>query len=744
MTSNAYYAHTLPGRPPADWEPLGKHLREVAEIAGNFAHAFDARAWGHILGAWHDLGKYSDAFQEYLHRPEGNEAHVEDRGRVDHATAGAKYVAAHVPTFGPLLAFVLAGHHSGLADFDKLATRLAKNVDPWEHHADASLLSVPELGFPLITVDRDDRARFGFQCGLFARMLFSCLIDADRLATEAFCEQEKAAKRAPAIDIGELIGPSNAYLQRIAAVAPPTDVNQHRQEIVVACCAAAAHEPGFFSLTVPTGGGKTLSSLAFALRHAELKGLRRVVVAIPFTSIIEQTAKEYRKVFFGLGEGVLVEHHTNVDPKRDTRANMLAAENWDAPLIVTTNVQLFESLFSSRTTPCRKLHRLAGSVIILDEAQTLPVRLLRPCLAALRELVTDYGCSIVLCTATQPALERRDKFLIGLEGVREIVPQPEKLYAAMKRVDVDNLGKLDDEQLLEHLDREPAWLTIVNTRAHAAALYDELRRRAPDGRSSDDLFHLSTLMCGEHRARRIDEMKSRLAAGQSCRVVSTQLIEAGVDISFPVVFRAMAGIDSIAQAAGRCNRHGELPAPGHVYVFDPAEVQPRGDLGATAATARELLPDYDDILSLEAVRRYFEMHYWNHGAGQPKEVRWDDSRVMECFPEEFGKFAYDFRTADERFQFIKNATQPIFISYEVGEQLIEQLRSVGPSRWLLRKLQRYIVGLHEPDLNTLLASSDVELLDSGYYVLSNSDLYDQQLGLRLDRPGYRKPEAMIG
>lgn len=743
MDADILYAHTLPGRVPTNWEPLERHLVEVADLAAEFASTFRAKDWGHQLGQWHDLGKYSDAFQAYLHGPEGDEAHVENQRGPDHATAGAQHADQHAGRFGRLLAFVLAGHHSGLADFDKLATRLAKEVEPWRHNADAALLTAPALGLPPIAIDPDDRKRFAFQCTLFARMLFSCLIDADRLATEAFCNPDKAAERKPAIDISQLATPLDAHLAKLSLQQPPSHVNERREYVLGACRQAAAETPGMFSLTVPTGGGKTLSSLAFAVDHAVRHGLRRIVVAIPFTSIIEQTAEQYRRVFNELGEGVVVEHHTGIDPDTATRTNMLAVENWDAPLIVTTNVQLFESLFSARTSPCRKLHRLAGSVVILDEAQTLPVDLLRPCLAVLRELVTDYGCSAVLCTATQPALEKRDRFSIGLEGVREITPNPEQLYKSMRRVEVTTLGQLNNDELIHRLNREPSWLAIVNTKPHAAELYAKLLQQSSGAETPDDLYHLSTMLCAEHRSHHIAEIKDRLAAGKPCRVVSTQLIEAGVDISFPVVFRAMAGIDSIAQAAGRCNRHGELEAPGRVYLFDPADVQPRGYLGATAATAREVLPDYDDLLSLEAVRRYFELHYWHQGTGQPAESRWDEAKVMECFPEESGKFAYDFRTADERFQFIKDATEPVFVPFGKGQALIKQLRQTGPSRNLLRKLQRFVVALHEQALHRLLASGDIELLNSGYHVLCNADLYDDHLGLRVDRPGYHEPETMV-
>ncbi|QDU57013.1 DEAD/DEAH box helicase [Aeoliella mucimassa] len=637
------------------------------------------------------------------------------------------------------MAYVVAGHHAGLADSVKLTERLIKDVEPWQAFAASELLTPPLLESPPLTLSHGDGKRGAFQLALFTRMLFSCLVDADRLATESFCDGQRAALRTT-VPIASLKPLLDEFLYKLSNKAGPSFVQSQRQQVLQACRCASSLPPGLFSLSVPTGGGKTLSSLAFALDHAKQFDKRRVIVAIPYTSIIEQTADQYRQVFQSLGESALVEHHTNVDPHKETRQNRLAVENWDSPLVVTTNVQLLESLMASRTSPCRKLHRVAGSVIILDEAQTLPVGLLKPCLALLRELVADYSCSVVLCTATQPALDHREGFDIGLTGVREIMPEPQKLAAAMKRVEVERCGTLSDEQLVARLASEPSWLTIVNTRGYAADLFNSLHTSAGE---DDGLFHLSTNMCAQHRSDCIQQIRSRLQMGQPCRVVSTQLIEAGVDLSFPVVYRAMAGLDSIAQAAGRCNRHGELPSLGRVYVFDPERPQPRGLLAATAATASEVAIDYDDLLDPEAVRRYFELHYWNHGQGQPIESRWDDKRVMECFPEERGQLAYDFREADQRFQLIEDNTTTLFVPHAEGKGLIEQMRQESPSRFLLRQLQRYTVGVREHVYAALEQAGDIELLESGYSILTNESLYSSRLGLRVDRPGYRDPEATI-
>ncbi len=743
-----FYAHSLPDRLPDQWEPVLDHLSAVAKLAASFAAAWDAAAWGDTVGRWHDLGKYSAAFQAYLHKENGFEAHLEQyKGRVDHSTAGALHAEERLKPWGRILAYVIAGHHGGLPDAtgdrSSLAGRLGKRVESVAS-APPHLLAPPShFPDPPLTIDLADQSRAAFQLALFTRMVFSCLVDADFLATEAFMSPVNSAQRllgrGPLREnpLRAMQVALDAELSRLAGQANDNKVSLSRQEVLAACRAAAEHQPGLFSLTVPTGGGKTLASLAFALKHALRYDLGRVIYAIPFTSIIEQTADVFRYVFEELGEGLVVEHHSNIDPdaKHETARSRLTAENWDAPLVVTTNVQFFESFYANRTSRCRKLHNVANSVIILDEAQTLPVGLLRPCLAVLSELVVDYGCSIVLCTATQPALGRRDAFPIGLEGVREIIPEPDKLYRRMKRVDVKSLGPVSDNAIVERIAHENSFLAIVNTRPHAARLFHMLQEKLSD---DNGLFHLSTFMCGKHRAERIKDIRQRLKDDLPCRVVSTQLIEAGVDIDFPVVYRALSGIDSIAQAAGRCNREGYLDAA-TVWVFEPTDVRLRGYLESVASTAREVIPDFDDLLDPDAVTRYFELHYWK----QEGENRWDDKQVMQCFPTPVEKFAFDFRTAAKRFGMIDDVSKPIFVPYDAdGAKLIERLRNGEPSRRALQGLQRYTVGVYEPVYNAMLGS-DVEELAGGFAVLINGDVYDDQLGLRIDRLGHHEPESLM-
>jgi CRISPR-associated endonuclease/helicase Cas3 len=506
-------------------------------------------------------------------------------------------------------------------------------------------------------------------------------------------------------------------------------VNSVRSEVLSQCLFAASDLPGFFSLNVPTGGGKTLSSLTFALDHALQHGLRRVVVAIPFTSIIEQSADVYRAAFGKLADRALIEHHTNLKPQRDTRANQLGSENWDAPVVVTTNVQLFESLFAAATTPCRKLHRLAQSVIVLDEAQTIPVELLNPALKALKELVLNYGCSVVLCTATQPALEERPDFEIGINGVRQIIREPEPLFNALRRTEVQYLGRQSTQDLVTRLSGENSVLCIVNTRAEAAAIFEFLRDLLPD---KTGCFHLSTWMCGQHRRETLEQIRKCLQAGKPCRVVSTQLVEAGVDLDFPVVYRAVTGFDSIAQAAGRCNREGLLKL-GHVYVFESEKLPPPGLLRDAAQVGQELMQPYKDPIHPEAIRAYFQLLYWS------RKHTWDKHNVLpalradgsECF------LPLQFRTAASRFQMIRDEQTPILIPYDENScAMRDHLLKSGDLYIPQRRLQPYLVSVHLPLLRALQEKTLVVEHSSGVWLLMNAAAYLPTRGLSTEVAGF--------
>jgi CRISPR-associated endonuclease/helicase Cas3 len=663
-----------------------------------------------------------------------------------------------------LLAYCIAGHHAGLPDWESgragLRQRLENAVQPFDQ-APLSILSKAAPALPDFDWSNDAR-QLSFQVAFFVRMLFSCLVDSDFLATEGFMAPERAVQR-PDRDPepADLLTRLDRHLAELKAGSRDSSVNRCRERVLSACRQKARLPPGLFSLNVPTGGGKTLSSLAFALIHAKAHNLRRVVYAIPFTSIIEQTAENFRVAFGDLSHALL-EHHSNVgpdEPGRQTASSRLAAENWDATVIATTNVQLFDSLFASRTSRCRKLHRLARSVIVLDEAQALPPDLLAPTLAALNELVRNYGSTVVLCTATQPAIELREGFLIGLNGVVPIIEDPVELHESLRRTRVEVAGEaIDDEELARRLADEKQVLCIVNSRAHAADLYRLLCQRA----GGDGCLHLSASMCPMHRADIVAEIRHRLdpKLDQSCRVVSTQVIEAGIDIDFPAVYRAAAGLDSIAQAAGRCNREGQLSdargrlAPGRVVVFDYDEQAHRAPpfIRRAADTAREVIPDHGaDLLSPQAVEAYFRLHYWQQGGDDGRG--WDRGRgegrpsVLKCFD---GKgLTCQFREAAERYRLIEDAQTSVLVPWgEGGRALRRELEDMPASpepkhlRSWDRHSQRYSVGVFDRSLKSLMENQVLMERHERFYLV-NDNAYDRELGLTYEAVGINADDMIF-
>lgn len=762
----AFYAHTLSDRPPEQWQSLKEHLLNVSRLAGSFAADFGAEEWGQAAGLWHDLGKFSATFQSYLAAQRDYHEDEQEPGgsseayaaKTDHTSAGAQHAVSCVPVLGHLLAYPISGHHSGLLDAISdgacLEKRLRKNVDPWDHGLGlvppiASLDELPVFLRSALARRAEAPRETAFTFAFFVRMLFSCLVDADYLDTEGFMDTVGHCERPRwPDDVLDLMAEAvDGHVGRLQHGDDP--IATQRRKVREACLDAACMSPGLFSLTVPTGGGKTLSSLAFALRHAQAHGLKRIVYVIPFTSIIEQNADVFRRALAPLTQGGLpdpvIEHHSALDAGKEAAVSRLAAENWAAPLVVTTSVQFYESLFANRPRRCRKLHNLARSVIILDEAQKVPVDQLHPVLLALRELATNYGCSVVLCTATQPAVQRREDFPIGLDGVREIIRNPQGLHTALKRVQVRDLGSLDDAGLAERIIREPQVLCIVNTRRHARVLFES-------NRSVDGVVHLSAAMCPAHRTRVLDDVRHRLDRGEPCRAISTQLVEAGVDIDFPVVFRSLAGLDSIAQAAGRCNRNGRL-ASGVTFVFRSEHRSSERFLRDTAQVADQLLgggskaPLYDDLLAPEALEKYFHLYYWS------QQDRWDAERIVDETALDNRRdlpFLFAFRSISDKFNLIEDSGQPVIIPWsgegesEDGRELCSRLRAGGVlvRAHLLRRLQRYTVQI---PLRTWQSNigRNIELVHDLYPVLVSPDLhYDPALGLVLDREDYA-PDSLI-
>ncbi len=653
--------------------------------------------------------------------------------RVNHSTFGARFVARHIGKLqGQILAYCIAGHHAGLpneSSTDDATQRSTLKARLDERNTIPSvLIPLPKFRVPKIVWEQPPAEDVAFALAFFTRMLFSCLIDADRTCTEAFCDPEQAEQRKqgrPTLDI--MAEHLRSYLDTLQSTSAPTEVNRWRRHVLEQCRSAATLDPGFFSLQVPTGGGKTLSSLAFALDHARMNGLQRVIVAIPFTSIIEQTADAYRRALGGQAEQALVEHHTNVQPEHETRASQLATENWDAPLIVTTNVQLFESLFAAATTPCRKLHRIANSVILLDEAQTLPVELLAPTLMALRELVLRYGCTVVFCTATQPALERREDFSVGIQNVRRVIVEPTPLFEALRRVEVLHAGKLNDQELAARIADEERVLAIVNTRSQAAKVFHEVCKLV----APESCFHLSTLMCAAHRRQILEVIRAQVKVG-ACRAISTQLIEAGVDLDFPVVYRAEAGLDAIAQAAGRCNREGLLPGLGRTYVFESEQPPPPGFQRDTAQVAREYFSRFPNPLSPEAIDAYFRHYYWRSGDLLDKHGILDQMTIDMVR----GQTHFQFREIADRYKIIRDTQLSILIPFvPQAQKFLDLLLGNHVPFVSQRLLQPYLVSVPERTFHALVTDGVVKNHDSGVGLLLRTDAYDPAQGLRVGEIG---------
>lgn len=691
-----YYAHSLDGVSENDWQTLSDHLHSVSHLSGDFAERFTDRVWGEVAGLLHDAGKYSEEFQRRL------------RGRtcgtVDHSTGGAQIAASTWGTgIGRLLGYVVAGHHGGLPDGGTinadgtLLARLRKEIP--DCGAFLTRQTLPSRMPALSLAHATTPATAGFGVPFFIRMLYSCVVDADFLDTEHFMDPARAElRRGTQVTLGDLRDRLAQTMQSLTEK-PQTPVNMARNHVLADCRAAARWAPGLFTLTVPTGGGKTLSSLEFALEHARRFDLDRVIYAIPFTSIVEQTAAEFKDV---LGDDAVLEHHSNYGfteggdgdcSSERRRQERLLAQNWSAPLVVTTNVQLFESLYSNRSSRCRRLHNLAKSVIILDEAQTLPDDLLEPCLAALEELCNSYGCSVVLCTATQPAL---DGHWPRGSVPREIVSEWESLEVALgRRTAVRYVGHRADDELVDGLLEHDQALCIVSTRKHALALFEALGARYEEAATGrDGEFHLSALMCPAHRSAVIRDVRQRLRENRRCIVVSTQLIEAGVDVDFPVVYREVAGLDSIVQAAGRCNREGRRQK-GDVLVFQSDEefrVPVRSYLGRMAALGLESLGSAGgvaDPVSREAVRMFFERRY---GTSQ----KLDANHVLPSLQARSREVVYPFESVARSFHFIEEDSVSVVIPWgQRGRQLVEQLRRSDHPESLFRALQQYSVSVRK-------------------------------------------------
>lgn len=729
-------AHT-PAKGSNKWHNLKEHLSDVAEKTSHYASKFNADALGYYAGLWHDLGKYNPKFQKYLEQCDSasRSGDSEPRDRVPHAIYGAKLAAER---FEPL-ALLIAGHHTGLQTLSKLENDLIDRVDDSIYQIilqkaseeDINLQIASNAAHQLEKLVRDEHS-YEF----LLRLLFSCLVDADFIDTEEHFDPEAAKNRGSHITMTELWEILRASQQQLICKAreSPSPVNQVREEVYEACVAASTQEMGLFRLAVPTGGGKTRSGLAFALAHAVKYDLDRVIIAVPYTSIIEQTVDVYRNIF---GDAAVLEHHSAVKPddsnEEDARSRQaqarLATQNWDAPLIVTTTVQLFESLFANRTSRCRKLHNIVKSVIILDEVQTLPVSLLDPIISVLNELCKQYQVSVVLCTATQPALEGKTPYLSGFPTgtVRDIISATiaKQQFSVLSRV---NYTVPSDEwswaRLAEDVRQYDQALVILNTRKDALAILNEIS-------SSDEehIYHLSTLLCGQHRREVLKQVRDRLKNNQPCLLISTQVVEAGVDLDFPVVYRAIGPLDRIVQAAGRCNREGRGSEKGKVIIFRPQEGKiPNGEY-------RKAFEETNILLNRE-------------------NLNWDDPTIFEDYfrrlyqgldtdAKEVQKYrqVFDFPEVSQRFKLIPDDTTPVLIGYDDrARELISSIRRFGLRSGTMKMLQPYLVSLRNHDYK--VTEELRELLAPGVWLWQGN--YDDVRGIAIGNAAIvRDPADLI-
>lgn len=704
---NMLLAHGATDEYP-EGQSIEAHLKGTGELAETFAAEFGAAANGKLCGLAHDIGKYSDEFQLRL------------RGgkKVDHATAGA------IECFKIKAAFeavCVIGHHSGLPNVGHKDADTTESQTFFGRKLRAEQGGIPDYrknwnGHIALPQDYFRPSGRGFATAFYIRMLYSCLVDADYIDTETFMNGD--AGRGNYEPLSALCDKLTAYISKWNN--PTREIDILRQKILNSCIEKASAPRGIFSLTVPTGGGKTVASMAFALNHAVANSMKRIIYVIPYTSIIEQNAKVFRDI---LGQENVVEHHSSVSYELSENADeleyrsALATENWDAPVIVTTAVQFFESLYANRSSKCRKLHNIANSVIIFDEAQMIPSNNLRPCVAAIAELVRAYNATAVLCTATQPAIDEMLLEYSKKESVVELCPDVDGMFEKFRRTSFEKEGRLTTDELVSRLESQQQVLCIVNTRKFAQEVYEAL--------PSEGRFHLSTLMCPVHRKQKLDEIRERLKNGQICRVVSTSLIEAGVDVDFPRVFREMAGLDSILQAAGRCNREGKRSAESSIVTVFESENKVNKLIAVNRDAAEETVRDWTQPNTTSTIERYFKAYR--------DFLRNDDkSGVITASEKGISGCGLPFEWIAKEFKLIDQNTFTVYISVGEGKELISRLREGERSRELYRKAGMYSVSIYENHFNALINAGAAEPFGDDAAILTDLSLYSDEKGLATD------------
>lgn len=689
-----------------------EHQKGVAHLAESFASDFGCGSIGRVMGLLHDKGKEQEDWQRYIQGVTGyNEEYSYVKQGPNHSYVGACIAQKQYPKLAPLIAQPIAGHHRGLYDYCDYIEETKR-----EPPKDVALEEPISCSPPNLDNLRQEDWHH------IVRMLFSCLVDADSLDTEAFMDPEKACLRGHHTSMVELLEKMESYLQKLKNKSVESEINRIRNYVQEQCVKESAGKVGFYSLTVPTGGGKTLASVLWALHHAVNNHLRRIIIAIPYTSIIVQTAATLKSIF---GEENVLEHHSNFNPETvespELREQLqLATENWDYPIVVTTNVQLFESLFSNSRSSCRKLHNIVKSVMILDEVQMLPLSFYKPIVHSLDTLNRIFGTSIIFTTASQPILSGRIESsnpYVGFNAlldVCEIIPQEIKLYDKLRRVNLEFMdGAVSYDEIASEISKHHCVLCIVNTRKDAKEIFERL----PD---KGLRLHLSRMMCPAHVAATISRIKEALKRqiDEPIRVVATQLIEAGVDIDFPVVFRQEAGLDSILQAAGRCNREGRLDI-GTTYIFSLGKEHPLppGFISQTNSARLNMGRGYD-WFSPEAMTSYFRQLH-------SRIVSFDQAHIQELLY----KPDCEFEEASKRFHLIDDNTISVIVNWNESINLYQQLLSQGLSYALMMKLSQYSVNIRMSDFQLLSKLGAVESSFENIFVIPSPTFYKETVGL---------------
>lgn len=690
-------------------EELQTHLYEVSQLCGAFANSFDSEQIGILIGKAHDIGKCTLGFQRRL---------LENGSKVDHSTVGAKLLINNFP----IGAYCVIGHHSGLPDggsstdslgLSTLQSRIKKNVEPLITD-DFNLRSEDfQLHFPqLITI-----LNLGCTASMYIRMLFSCLVDADFLSTESFMNPFNKRRSYTNFNFRSL--EKELYEKIKSFDISHNKINMIRTEIFEDCTKKANLNRGIYSLSVPTGTGKTLSSFSYALNHLLVNNLKRIIYVIPYTSIIEQNADVFRKIF----GNIVLEHHSNFDFDCDNDESsifQLASENWDMPIIVTTNVQFFNSLYSNKVSKTRKLHNIVNSVIVFDEVQMLPIEYLKPCLYSLSELVLNYHCSILLCSATQPPFE---KILSDFKvECKSLINKNYNEVDELKRVVYNYIKIVDDEYLVSSLLNQNQALCIVNSREQAKQLFKLLSLEYQEG-----VFYLTTDLCPIHRTQRIKKIKYHLKNNYKCIVISTSLVEAGVDFDFPIVYRAIAGVDNIIQSAGRCNREGKRKRENSIVnIFKPeekyAKSTPKNIIQKSKITELVIKEKGFDFNNKELIELYYTYYYkiQDDKNLDIKEILAQQSCSLSNIP--FKKIAKDFSLIDD------NQCSIIIPFDSFSTSLVQEIKNGFINAKMLRKLHKYSVNVRKWKLDQLLKMHAVKDYE-GILILDDVNKYNENLGL---------------